>query len=320
MPTALLLRAATVVDVEAGRLLPDLDVLVTDGRITSIDPTGSEPVDGVQVVEAAGRFVVPGYVDMHAHPLGRPGTSEALELMGTYGITGFRQMSGSAALLATRAADGLGLPVDGPELVAMPGDLLTPVNAGTVEDAVRTVREQHDAGADFLKAASVTPAVLLAVLDEAARVGIPVAGHLPNGIDVREASRRGMRCIEHLGPGVGITAATSADQDTILAEAAAGAKSIRLPKLRLPGASRVIERVIRRLVVNPVTANTATDVALLERADATFDEERARAVATEFVRNDTWQCPTLIRVRTQQLADDPVHTADPALRFVRPAP
>ncbi|ROP63625.1 amidohydrolase family protein [Curtobacterium sp. ZW137] len=316
MPTPLLLRATTVVDVEAGALVPGVDVLVVDGHIATITPTGTTPPGDAEVVDAAGHFVVPGYVDMHAHPLGLPGASDALELMGAYGITGFRQMSGSPALLAARATGDLGLPADGPALVAMPGDLLTPVNAGTVEAAVATVREQHALGADFLKVASVTPAVLLAVLDEAARVGIPVAGHLPNGIDVREASRRGMRCIEHLGPGVGITAATSTDESAILAEAAAGAKSIRVPKLRLPGMARVMAKVIRRLVVNPVTANTATDVDVLARADATFDEQRALDVAAEFVAHETWQCPTLIRVRTQQLADDPVHTEDPALRYV----
>jgi imidazolonepropionase-like amidohydrolase len=319
MPSPLLLRAVTVVDVRSGTLQPGRDVLVDGDRIAGITPTGTPVPAGTVVVEASGRFVAPGFVDMHAHPIGQENAAAALDLMGAFGITGFRQMSGSPRDLAARAAGTLGLPAGGPSLVALPGDLLTPMNAGTADVARSTVRAQHDQGADFVKVASVTPDVLLAVLDEAGRLGIPVAGHLPNGIDVREASRHGMRCIEHLGPGIGITAATSDDESALLAEARNGARSITAPP-KLPGLDRmmgrVLENMIRKMVINPLTGNKELDIELLERADAGFDEEKAREVARVFVENDTWQCPTLIRVRTQQLADDPRHTGDPDLRFL----
>ncbi|WP_157887697.1 amidohydrolase family protein [Frondihabitans sp. PAMC 28766] len=313
-----ILRAATVVDVSRGTLRRDVDVLIEIGRIQRIAPTGTLAIQGADVVDAQGRFVVPGFVDAHAHPIGRESATENLELMGAFGITGFRQMSGSPRLLDDRATGRLGLPSDGPSLLALPGDLLTPMNAGTSQAAVATLRAQKDQGADFVKVVSVSPAVLLDVLDEAARLSLPVAGHLPNGIDVREVSRRGMRCIEHLGPGVGITAATADDEPAILAEAAAGARTLKAPPIKLPGMGRMVENMLKKIIVNPVTANKEVDIDLLSRADATFDEDKARAVARLFVENETWQCPTLIRVRTQQLADDPRHTGDPELRFVSP--
>jgi imidazolonepropionase-like amidohydrolase len=312
----LILRAATVVDVRAGTLVPRVDVIVEGGRISRIAPTDTVSTDGALVIETMGQYIVPGYVDAHSHPLGQDGQTEALQLMGAFGITGFRQMSGSSTLLSDRASGALDLPEDGPALLAMPGDVLTVMNAGSPDAAAAAVRRQKAEGADFIKVVSVSPPALLAVLDEANAVGISVAGHLPNGIDVREASRRGMRCIEHLGPGVGITAATADDEPAMLADAAAGGRTIKGPPSTLPGMDRMILKMMKDLIINPVAANTLIDIDLLERAEETFDEAKAREVAQVFVRNETWQCPTLIRVRTQQLADDPVHTGDPELRYI----
>jgi hypothetical protein len=187
------------------------------------------------------------------------------------------------------------------------------MNAGDEERARAAVRHQHAHGADFIKAALVTAPVLLAVLDQAAELGIPVAGHLPAGLDPREAARRGMRAVEHLGPGVALTSATAGAEPAIRAELA-GRAPLRFPSLpeRGPLAAvlgrlvrTVVDRKLRKLVLNPATANTPADVHLLDLADTTFDEGKARALAELFVEHETWQCPTLIRVRTQQRATDP---------------
>jgi dihydroorotase len=49
-----------------------LDLLVSEGRIAKFGKPGSLPADGAQVVDASGRLVVPGLVDMHVH-LREPG-------------------------------------------------------------------------------------------------------------------------------------------------------------------------------------------------------------------------------------------------------
>ena len=316
-PTAsLILQNTTVVDVREATLRSGVDVVVEGGRITSVLATGSVTPEDAQVVDASGSFVVPGYVDSHAHPIGQEVDALGLQLMGAFGITGFRQMSGVTSALAHREQLVALLPADGPALLALPGDVLLPPNASTLEAAVATVTAQAEAGADFIKVVSVSPAVFLGVLDAAAKLNIPVAGHLPNGIDVREVSRRGMRCIEHLGPGVGITAATADDEASILADAAVGARTMPAPPPNSPDAQRAMAAMLEQVVINPVNMNKPLDIELIERADKTFDEQKARDVAAEFVKNGTWQCPTLIRVRTQQLADDPAHTEDPDLRYI----
>jgi len=48
------------------------DLLITDGKIAKLGAPGSVPPDGAQVIDAAGKLVVPGLIDMHVH-LREPG-------------------------------------------------------------------------------------------------------------------------------------------------------------------------------------------------------------------------------------------------------
>ncbi|MEW2167953.1 amidohydrolase family protein [Streptomyces sp. NPDC007084] len=317
--TAVLLKNATVVDTRDGTLAPGTDVLIRADRIVDVRP-GIVVTDGPEpfTVDARGKYVVPGYADMHAHPLGQRPEEEArdLELLLAHGVTGFRQMSGSLALLEKRASGTLGLPAASPELLALPGPLLlTPVNAATGEQAVAAVREQHAAGADFIKAAMVTPEVFFAAQAEALRLGLPIVGHLPVGIDVPKASRIGMKSIEHLGPGVGLFACCSTDGAHVHANAA-GQPAMKVPPFKLPFMERVMERVVKKLVINPINRTKPADIENLRLAVRTFDDDLAAELAERFVADGTWQVPTLIRVKTQELCDDPAFANDPDLRYM----
>lgn len=99
----LVIRGVTVVDPRDGSLQAAQDVRLAGERILSVEPSAGEKAPpGVQVVEAAGRYLVPGFADMHAHPLGAGDPSGTFDLMLAYGVTGFRQMSGSSRMLAGR--------------------------------------------------------------------------------------------------------------------------------------------------------------------------------------------------------------------------
>ncbi len=49
-----------------------LDILVSDGKIAKLGKPGSIPANGAQVIDANGKLVVPGLIDMHVH-LREPG-------------------------------------------------------------------------------------------------------------------------------------------------------------------------------------------------------------------------------------------------------
>jgi len=268
------IRDVTVVDPRDGSLRAGQDVRIAGGQIVSVEPAADRDDAAIagQVVDAAGRYLVPGFADMHAHPLGAGDPSGRLELMLAYGITGFRQMSGSPRLLRDRAAGTL-MPAGAPRLLAMPGTVLTPFNAGSVAAATATVREQHELGADFIKAALVTSEVFYAAQQECRRLGIPILGHLPDGIDVTRASGEGVRSVEHLGPGVSMLACCSAEERAVQDEVRSRPVP-RLPKIPapvMPLLEPIAERMVAKLVVNPLNRSRPADIAILEHAASTFD-------------------------------------------------
>ena len=315
-----ILRGTTVVDVRDGSLRGAVDITVEGGQIAAITPTSDEHPGRVAVVDARGTFAVPGFCDMHAHPLSdRRDAESALRLMLACGVTGFRQMGGSRTLLNDRSAGKLALPIDGPAVLSMPGEVLLPFNAGTESVALQSVRQQADAGADFIKAAMVAPRVFFTAQAEAARLGLTTVGHLPVGIDVRAASDGRMRSIEHLGPGVGIVVACC-DHQGAIEQAVADRPAPKFPSVpRLPFAERLMEilmaRVMAKTVINPLLLAKPADADLIADAGRSFNDDKARALARVFVADQTWQCPTLIRLRTQQFCDDPVYRDNPNNRF-----
>ena len=60
----LLIRGGRVID-PANGIDAVLDVRIEDGRIAAVAPGLS--ADGAQVIEAAGRVVAPGFIDLHCH-------------------------------------------------------------------------------------------------------------------------------------------------------------------------------------------------------------------------------------------------------------
>jgi dihydroorotase len=79
----LLIRGAHVLD-PRGDLDEPHDVLIRDGRIAELKPPGASDTaadDGIEVIEAAGRHLFPGFVDPHVH-LRSPG-QEYKEDIGT---------------------------------------------------------------------------------------------------------------------------------------------------------------------------------------------------------------------------------------------
>ncbi|MGD0241627.1 MAG: amidohydrolase family protein [Streptosporangiaceae bacterium] len=314
----LVIRGVTVVDPRDGSLRPGQDVRIAGDLIASV-ADGADVPGGTQVIDATGQYLVPGFNDMHAHPLGAGDPSGGLDLMLAHGITGFRQMSGSDRMLRDRATGTL-VPAGAPRLLALPGTVLTPFNAGSAAAVVATVREQHELGADFIKAALVTSEVFYQAQRESRRLGIPVLGHLPNGIDVARASGDGVRSVEHLGPGLSLLACCSAQEQAVRDEVAASPapRMPAIPPLIRPLLEPVFARMIGKLIINPVNRSRPADIAVLEHAASTFDQDAAAALAGRLARDGTWQVPTLIRSKTMHLCDDPAFRREPALRYMAP--
>ncbi len=67
----ILIKNGRVMD-PANKVDEQLDLLVSDGKIAKLGKPGSISANGAQVIDASGRIVVPGLIDMHVH-LREPG-------------------------------------------------------------------------------------------------------------------------------------------------------------------------------------------------------------------------------------------------------
>lgn len=313
-PPALVLDGVTVVDVKDGRLAPGMSVLIQDGRIARIAPANTVKAGDVQRVDATGKFVVPGYLDMHAHPLNAPDPRPTLKLMLSNGITGYRQMSGSPELLRARR-DGRLAYADAPALLALPGTILTDALAPTPDAARAEVRRQKADGADFIKTVGLTSRNFYAAGEEAKAQGLPYAGHMNMDVNVREAAKV-MSAIEHLGPLEVMLLGCSRDEAPI--REAFSHVHIEPPQIGSP-ASPAAQAMIARIIANPAMMPRPRQFQSLQRVMDSYDEGKCRELAGELIRDGAWQAPTLIRLRTMEVADDPAYTKDSNLRFM-PAP
>jgi imidazolonepropionase-like amidohydrolase len=306
------LDGLTVVDTRDGALTRDAAVVIDDGTIVQIGVAGAVANGAVEVVDARGKYVVPGFNDLHAHPLSSSDPEGSLTLMLANGVTGFREMASMPGMLAARR-DGK-LPLTGalPELLELAGEILTPANAGSPEAAVAEVARQHAAGADFIKVIEVRPDVFFAALAESTRLGLRFLGHLPPSVDVRKAASAGMRSIEHLGPRDSILLGCSTDERALREHMA------QQPPKPAGIAGPIPESIVRRVLANPTIVTPPPEFERYARVVETFSAERCAELAAHFAATGTWLCPTLIRIRTMELGDDPRYRNDPNLRYVPP--
>jgi len=85
-PTVLVLRGGTVVDVASGKEIPDSVIVIRGDRIEQLGKVGSTGIpEGAQIVEAQGKWIVPGLIDSHAHA--EDNEDSLLSLYLTNGVT-----------------------------------------------------------------------------------------------------------------------------------------------------------------------------------------------------------------------------------------
>src|SRR5499426_4851524 len=110
---ALVLTHLTIIDVTGGAPKPDMTVVITGPRITDLGEAGKVSVpQGGRVIDASGKFLIPGLWDMHVHWYYR----DALTLFTANGVTGIRQMFGNSDLLRWRDEIAKGS-LQGPRMV-----------------------------------------------------------------------------------------------------------------------------------------------------------------------------------------------------------
>jgi len=193
---------ATLIDGTNRPPIGNATVLVRDGLIAAAGPASAVRLPAnVRKIDAAGKFIIPGLWDMHAH-------YEQVEWGAIYlaaGVTTVRDVGNEFEFIAAvrdriRAGQGLGprlllagvVDGDGPFGIGV-----TRVNSP--EDAARWVRKYHDAGFEQMKIySSMKPDNVKAVCREAHALGMTVTGHIPNGMTIYDGVNAGMDQVNHI--------------------------------------------------------------------------------------------------------------------------
>ena len=169
---------------------PVRTVLVREGRIEAmVDPQAPVPA-GYRVVAGEGRFLMPGLVDLHIHAF----DESDLALLLAHGVTSARNMMGLPFHLRFKAGLKAGR-ITGPRFCTASPTLNGPKSVYPIHQVVKTpeqarqrVAKAAEAGCDLIKVyQGVSPEVLEAIVEEAGRRGLPVAGHLPEAVSWEKA-------------------------------------------------------------------------------------------------------------------------------------
>ena len=201
---------ATLIDGQGGAPLPDSVILVRDGRIAAAGPRTSTAVpSGAEVIEADGKFVIPGLVDGHVHYRSWLG-----ELCLNYGVTSVIDVGNVTEwMVALKEAVANRTAARMPNLFSSGWSLEAPGGGGSLSGSVKRSatyrlpvegveggRKQvahmiDDQGVDLIKVfQTLPPDVLKAVAEETHRRGKKVMGHTDN---VYESVENGMDAVAH---------------------------------------------------------------------------------------------------------------------------
>jgi Tol biopolymer transport system component/imidazolonepropionase-like amidohydrolase len=151
---SVLLRGARLVTMRGDEVIERGDVLITNNRIAQVGP-GLTPPSGARVIDVSGKTIIPGLVDVHAHPrTGRemaPDQEWSIASNLAYGVTTTRNPSG------TRWNVAWGELIDAGEMVGAriyaTGFPLTSNNTPvrSYQDALNVVRRYKAQGVNSLK-------------------------------------------------------------------------------------------------------------------------------------------------------------------------
>ncbi|HEV8254817.1 MAG TPA: amidohydrolase family protein [Vicinamibacteria bacterium] len=202
-PATLTISDVTLIDGTGAAPRPHVTVRLEDGRIAWIGRAAEAPAASASI-DGAGRFLIPGLWDMHAH-LTFAGDVACPTLVAN-GVTGVRDPGGDLAVvdwLRARIVEGM---LAGPRIFragpfvdgSKPG-AADRVVVDTPEAGRRAVALLKRQGVDFIKVHNgAPPEAYFAVLEEARRQGLQVVGHIPLEVDPLRAVEAGHGSIEHI--------------------------------------------------------------------------------------------------------------------------
>ena len=204
IPESTLVRNVRIIDGSGGPATDPRDILIEGGRIKQIAPPGALSSRGVRVIDAAGRFVMPGLIDLHAH-LDMP---DLLPGWVYFGVTTVRDQGSSMARTVAYADDIAAAILPGPRVAyggfqfysdyAFDAEQWRGIEPESDPDHIKRAVDLAEAfGAQHIKTRTFRRWDINArMIAEAHRHGMRVTGHCSHLLPLVAA---GMDAKEHIG-------------------------------------------------------------------------------------------------------------------------
>jgi imidazolonepropionase-like amidohydrolase len=212
----LVIMGATLIDGTGAPARGPVDIIIEGNRIRQVRSAGASgvvvqrapPAEADHVIDATGMYVLPGFVDLHAHTGGRPQGTPAeyvYKLWLAHGITTIREPGSDNGVDWTLRARERSArnEITAPRVFAYvrPGSGWDGGAIDSPEQARAYVRWARQKGVDGFKLGAHEPEIMEALLDEARRQGLGTQAHLAQTgvarMNVLDAARMGLGSMEH---------------------------------------------------------------------------------------------------------------------------
>jgi len=291
----LLIRNATIVDVENGILISGQDVMIAAGKISAVQKTNANN-RAAKIIDGNGKYLLPGLWDMHVH-FGGGDTliqenKDLLSLYVLYGITTVRDAAADLSPyvlqwkkeIAEGKLEGPNIFTSGPKIEGYKSIWVGDLEIDDSLELNKALDSLRKLKVDFIKITDNTlkPELYLKALAESRKRGWKTSGHVPGALSLQQVSAAGLSSVEHIS-------------------------------YMLKAGTKDDENYARQIAEGKLTAKEM-NTRILEH----FDTAHAMYVFRLLARNGTAVVPTLSIIGTTAYLDKDNHKNDSMLLYIGP--
>lgn len=297
---------ATVIDVTNAVAKPAMTVIVTGERIAAVEKTEKLKIPkNAQVIDASGKFLIPGLWDMHVHV--DDAGNWMFPLFVANGVLGVRDMGSQVKQIPIwRQMRRQGILM--PQVVA-PGPIISGkigdrdprmILVGDRQEAIAAVDRLAAAEADFVKVHDwVSRDAYLGLIEAARRKNLPLAGHQPVSMTAEEISDLGQKSVEHFGNAWGGLMIDCSTNEAALRREAQALIALTAAEFSPPKLTAALGDDWNRRLID------------------SYSPEKAVRLAGVFRRNKTWFNPLIYGTAYAWTFVQPAEIAnDPRLKYM----
>lgn len=230
----LIIHSATIIDVHTGKLISGKAIAIQNGKVLAVvDKKALSKYEAKQVIDAKGKYAIPGLWDGHMHFGGGDTLAHEnknlLPLFLAHGVTAVRDCAADIShfvlqwrdSIAAGTLQGPAIFTSGPKLEGYKSVWKGDIEIGTTAELNQALDSLRGLRVDFIKITDNTlqPALYLESIRAARKQGWAISGHVPYAIPMKDIVDAGISSIEHI---TYLLKAGSSEEENISHQVAAG--------------------------------------------------------------------------------------------------